>query len=164
MLPRLFSPRSPQGAELWLAESLQCPTLTDPTARGSSNALLLQFLYIWGKKPHLLPSGTRLQGKFVSEGSTSTSSKVCPTLNWRPTSGYESTPCIALSGPKRWLPPAPPPHWRRRSRKKMVWQVRTLNKFCPSLSLRKPVNLFTARKQHGRWARQHRNRIRQRKG
>ena len=62
-------PRLPQGAELWLAESLQCPTLTDPTARGSSNALLLQFLYIWGKKPHLLPSGTqkaRLRDKFVS--------------------------------------------------------------------------------------------------
>ena len=69
MLPRLFSPRPPHGAELWLAESLQCPTLTDPTARGSSNALLLQFLYIWGKKPHLLPSGTqkdRLRDKFVS--------------------------------------------------------------------------------------------------
>ena len=50
------------------------------------------------------------------EGSTSTSSKVCPTLNWRPTSGFESMPWIALSRPKRWLPPAPPPHWRRRSR------------------------------------------------
>ena len=46
------------GAELWGAESLQSPTLTGPSARGSSNALLLQCLYIWGKKPHLLPCGS----------------------------------------------------------------------------------------------------------
>ena len=64
-----------------------------------------------------------------TEGSTSTSSKVCPTLNWRPTSGFKSTTWIALSGPKRWLPPAPPPHWRRRSRSlragSLVWVPRT---------------------------------------
>ena len=29
-----------------------------PPARGSSNALSLQFLYIWGKKPRLLPCGS----------------------------------------------------------------------------------------------------------
>ena len=47
MLPRLCSPPNPpHGAELWGAESLQSPTLTGPPARGSSNALLLQFLYI----------------------------------------------------------------------------------------------------------------------
>ena len=46
MLPRLCSPPPPQpphGAKLWGAETLQNPTLTGPTARGSSNALLLQF-------------------------------------------------------------------------------------------------------------------------
>ena len=59
MLPRLCSPpQPPSWAELWGAESLQSPTLTGPPARGSSNALLLQFLYIWGKKPHLLPCGS----------------------------------------------------------------------------------------------------------
>ena len=64
-LPRLCSPVSapppptpPHGAELWGAESLQSPTLTGPSARGSSNVLLLQYLYIWGKKPHLLPCGS----------------------------------------------------------------------------------------------------------
>ena len=48
MLPRLCSspPNPPHGAELWGAESLQSPTLTGPPARGSFNALLLQFLYI----------------------------------------------------------------------------------------------------------------------
>ena len=34
------------GTELWGAESTQSPTLTGPPARGSSNVLLLQFLYI----------------------------------------------------------------------------------------------------------------------
>ena len=59
MLPRLCSPPNPpHGAELWGAESLQSPTLTGPPARGSSNAVLFQFLYIWGKKPHLLPCGS----------------------------------------------------------------------------------------------------------
>ena len=58
MLPRLCSPQPPHGAELWGTESLQSPTLTGPTARGSSYALLLQFLYIWGQKPHLLPCGS----------------------------------------------------------------------------------------------------------
>ena len=59
MFPRLcFPPNPPHGAELWGAESLQSPTLTDLPARGSSNALFLQFLYIWGKKPHLLPCGS----------------------------------------------------------------------------------------------------------
>ena len=64
MLSRLCYPPTPpspnptHGAELWGAESLQSPTLTGPPARGSSNALLLQFLYIWGKKPHLLPCGS----------------------------------------------------------------------------------------------------------
>ena len=45
--PSLFPqlPKPPHGAELWGAESLQSP-LTGPPARGSSNALLLQFLYI----------------------------------------------------------------------------------------------------------------------
>ena len=62
MLPRLCSPQPPSWG--WVmgsrvsAESLQSPTLTGPPARGSSNALLLQFLYIWGKKPHLLPCGS----------------------------------------------------------------------------------------------------------
>ena len=40
-------PRPPHGAELWGAESLQSPTLTGPLARGSSNALLLQFLFFF---------------------------------------------------------------------------------------------------------------------
>ena len=47
MLPRLCSPN--HGAELWGAESLQRPTLTGPPAQESSNALLLQFLYILEK-------------------------------------------------------------------------------------------------------------------
>ena len=47
----------PPGTELWGAESLQTPTLTGPLARGNYNALLLQFLYIWAKKTHLLPWG-----------------------------------------------------------------------------------------------------------
>ena len=49
MIPSLCSPpppNPPHGAELWGAESLQSPTLTGPPARGSSNAFLLQFLYI----------------------------------------------------------------------------------------------------------------------
>ena len=47
--PCLLPPSPTHGAELWGAESLQSPTLTGPPARGSPNALLLQFLYIWGK-------------------------------------------------------------------------------------------------------------------
>ena len=46
----------------------------------------------------------------MNRGSTSTSSKVCLALKWRLTSGFESTPWIALSGPKTWLSLAPPPH------------------------------------------------------
>ena len=50
MLPRRCtpppSPNLPHGAALWGAEALQSPTLTGPPARGSSNALLLQFRYI----------------------------------------------------------------------------------------------------------------------
>ena len=38
-------------------QSLQSPTLTRPPARESSNALMVQYLYIWGEKPHLLPCG-----------------------------------------------------------------------------------------------------------
>ena len=41
-------PQPPQGAQLWGAESLQSPTLTCPPTRGSSKALLVQFLYICG--------------------------------------------------------------------------------------------------------------------
>ena len=44
--PSLLPSNPPHGAELWGAESLQSPTLTGPPALGSSNALLLQFLYI----------------------------------------------------------------------------------------------------------------------
>ena len=46
MLPVSVPPNPPHGAELWGAESLLSPTLTGPPARGSSNVLLLQFLYI----------------------------------------------------------------------------------------------------------------------
>lgn len=72
-----------------------------------------------------------------TEGLTSTSSKVCAPLNWKPISGFDSTPWIALSWPKRWLTLVPPSHSWQRSQKRMVCQVRTFNKFCPSLSLRK---------------------------
>ena len=51
MLPRLSSPNPLMG----LSYGEQRHTLASPPARGSSNALLLRFLYIWGKKPHLLP-------------------------------------------------------------------------------------------------------------
>ena len=42
----------------WVMGSRSGPTLSGPPARGSSNALLLQCLYIWGKKPHLLHYGS----------------------------------------------------------------------------------------------------------
>ena len=45
MLP-VTAPEPPRGAELRGAESLQSPILTSPPARGSSKALLVQFLYI----------------------------------------------------------------------------------------------------------------------
>ena len=84
-----------------------------------------------------------------TEGSTSTSSKVCPTLNRRPTSGFKSTPWIALSGPKRWLPPAPPPHWRRRSRSlragSLVWVPRTGEVRKSELTFPRPILLASSR-------------------
>ena len=53
MLPRLCSHPPPPPTRLMglsygeqLADSLQRPTLTGPPARGSYNALLLQFLYV----------------------------------------------------------------------------------------------------------------------
>ena len=58
MLPRLCSPPTPLMGLSYGEQSPQSPTLTGPPARGSSNALLLQSLYIWGKKPHLLPQGS----------------------------------------------------------------------------------------------------------
>ena len=45
MLP-VTAPEPTHGAELRGAESLQSPILAGPPARGSSNALLVQFLYI----------------------------------------------------------------------------------------------------------------------
>ena len=58
VLSRLCSPKHNLWAEVWRAEALQSSTLTSPPARGSSNALLFQFLYIWRKKLHLLPCAT----------------------------------------------------------------------------------------------------------
>ena len=49
---------SPSWAELWGIESLQSSTPTGPPARGSSNALLFQCLYIRGKQHHLLHCGS----------------------------------------------------------------------------------------------------------
>ena len=50
MLPSLCSPPIPHMGLSYGEQSLQSPTPTGPPARGSSNALVLQFLYIWGKK------------------------------------------------------------------------------------------------------------------
>ena len=52
------APQPPSWVELWGAQSLQSATLTSTPARGSTNAVLLQFLYIWGQKPYLLPCGS----------------------------------------------------------------------------------------------------------
>ena len=55
MLPRLSLPPTPLLMGLSYGEQSLCRV---PPARGSSNALLLQFLYIWAKEPHLLPCGS----------------------------------------------------------------------------------------------------------
>lgn len=59
MLPPSLLPSQPPSWGWGMGSRVSAEsTLTGLPARGSFNVLVLQFLYTWGKKPHLLPCGS----------------------------------------------------------------------------------------------------------